>query len=306
MIYVIAAAFMLFCLSFVCYYITFHSPNKGDGNHYSIPSGQQYQKNKELMRRLIDEFLALEYEEVEVVAYDGRLLRGKYYHCSDDAPVDICFHGYRGTSARDFCGGAKIPLELGHNILVVDQRAQGKSEGHSICFGIKERFDCLSWINFALCRFGEDVEINLFGVSMGASTVLMASGHELPENVKCIVADCPYSSVEKIIRKVCRDRRLSDRLFYPFIYLGALLFAGIKLEQGDCVQAVKDAKVPILLIHGEEDHFVPCEMSEEIQKANMRLIHRVTFPQAGHGISYIEDKTRYEALVHEFLRKCSG
>lgn len=288
-------------VSFICYYIAFFSPHKGAGDHYNLPVGEQYEKHRERMLGYIDDFLKLDCEKIEIIAYDGKKLRGRYYHVNDDAGVDICFHGYRGTGIRDFCGGSRIAMAMGRNVILVDQRAHGESQGHSICFGIKERYDCLSWINYVLCRFGEDVDINIYGVSMGASTVLLASGLELPENVKHIVADSPYTSAGEIIKKVCGDMKIPASLAYPFIYIGALIFAGIRLDCCDCVSAVKNAKIPILIIHGEDDRFVPCRMSEKIQKANPKLIHRVTFPNAGHGISYIEDKDRYEQLIRQFI-----
>lgn len=291
---------LLIC--FICYYIVFFSPHRGAGDHHALPAGVQYEKHKERMLGYIDDFLKLDCEKLEILSYDGKILRGRYYHVNDDAGVDICFHGYRGTGIRDFCGGSRIAMGMGRNVILVDQRAHGESKGHSICFGIKERYDCLSWINYAMCRFGDDVDINIYGVSMGASTVLMASGLELPDNVKHIVADSPYTSAGDIIKKVCADLKLPVFLVYPFIYLGALIFAGVKLDSCDCVSAVKKARIPILLIHGEEDRFVPCEMSETIRKANPKLIHRVTFPNAAHGISYIEDKERYEQLINQFIK----
>jgi len=300
--YFIWVILFILLICFICYYIVFFSPHRGAGDHHALPAGVQYEKHKERMLGYIDDFLKLDCEKLEILSYDGKILRGRYYHVNDDAGVDICFHGYRGTGIRDFCGGSRIAMGMGRNVILVDQRAHGESKGHSICFGIKERYDCLSWINYAICRFGDDVDINIYGVSMGASTVLMASGLELPDNVKHIVADSPYTSAGDIIKKVCADLKLPVFLVYPFIYLGALIFAGVKLDSCDCVSAVKKARIPILLIHGEEDRFVPCEMSETIRKANPKLIHRVTFPNAAHGISYIEDKERYEQLINQFIK----
>ena len=164
---------MLFILliCFICYYIVFFSPHRGAGDHHALPAGVQYEKHKERMLGYIDDFLKLDCEKLEILSYDGKILRGRYYHVDDDAGVDICFHGYRGTGIRDFCGGSRIAMGMGRNVILVDQRAHGESKGHSICFGIKERYDCLSWINYAMCRFGDDVDINIYGVSMGASTV---------------------------------------------------------------------------------------------------------------------------------------
>lgn len=301
MLYLLIAGGLVLLISFICYYIVFFSPQGTQEDHYSLPVGEQYDKYREKMTGYIDDFLSLDCEIVEIVSREGLLLRGRYYHLNDSAPVDICFHGYRGTGVRDFCGGSRIMMKMGHNVLLVDQRAHGESQGHSIGFGITERYDCLSWVDYAICRFGEDREINLIGVSMGAATVLMAAGLDLPENVRHIIADCPYNAPADIIMKVGRDMKLPMSLVYPFIKLGALVFGHFNPESADCVRAVKDAKMPILLIHGEDDRFVPCEMSAVIQKANPRLIHRVTFPDAAHGISYIVDKERYEALVREFF-----
>lgn len=146
----------------------------------------------------------LTFESVFITSFDGVKLYARYYHVRDGAPLQIQFHGYRGSALLDFCGGNKLAREIGHNTLVVDQRAHGKSGGNTITFGINERYDCLSCINYAVERSGKETPIFLSGVSMDAATVLMASELNLPDNVIGIIADSPYSSPEEIIRKVCR------------------------------------------------------------------------------------------------------
>ena len=130
--------------------------------------------------------------------------------------------------------------------------------------------------------------------------MLMASGLELPGNVRCIIADCPFSTPEAIIRKACVDMGLPQRFVYPFISLGARIFGGFDLTEGNTSEAVKRAKLPILIIHGEEDRFVPCEMSREICASNPQ-VELVTFPKAGHGLSFVTDRLRYEAVIRDFL-----
>ena len=104
-----------------------------------------------------------------------------------------------------------------------------ESEGNVITFGIKERHDCISWINFVIEEFGEDIEIALAGVSMGGSTVLLASGMDLPKNVKMILADSSFHNAKDIIKKCVKDLKLPADIFYPFIKLGAKLYGKFDL-----------------------------------------------------------------------------
>ena len=209
------------------------------------------------MLSLICELDGIPFEPVTITAFDGVQLCGRYYHVRDGAPVQIELHGYRGNALRDFCGGNKLAREAGMNTLLVDERANGRSGGRTITFGVKERRDCLSWIECANSRFGP-VPIFLAGVSMGAATVLMAAGLPLPANVAGIIADCPYSSPEAIIRKVCReDMHLPPALLMPFVRLAARLFGRFRLDGASAVEAARDTGIPILLLHGEDDRFVP-------------------------------------------------
>ncbi len=292
---------LVLAISFWTYTVAFYSPKNRKYDIYDIPLGEQYTPSKARMIKLIDEMNNIPYEEVVITSFDGKKLYGRYYHVSDEAPLQIEFHGYRGTAIRDFCGGNKLAREMGHNTLAVDQRANGKSGGVTITFGLKERKDCLCWIDYACKRFGKEKEIYLSGVSMGATTVIMASGENLPANVKGIIADSPFSSPEDIIFCVTKDMGYPPKLAMPFIRLGARLFGGFNLRETTAAEAVKRANVPILIIHGEEDLFVPCKMSEEIYNARPDKITRKTFEKAGHGLSYIEHTQSYEQAVLQFL-----
>lgn len=270
----------------------------------AIPTEEQYQKEKDWMAAMMREMNELPFEEVSIQAFDGTKLAAKYYHIGDGAPLQIMLHGYKSSPLRDFCGGHKVAQKMGMNTLVADQRAHGKSGGHTLTFGVKERQDCLSWVQYAVRRFGREQEIILTGLSMGAATVLMASELDLPENVKGIIADCPYSSPKAIICKVGEYMKLPVKLMYPLVALGARLFGHFNLNECSAAQAVKHTKVPILLIHGEDDRFVPCEMGREIYEANKEMITLETFPGAGHGLSYILDCERYERTVRKFVQEC--
>ncbi len=292
-------AFAVVLISYYCYRKAFFSPRL---NRTAIPAleGAQYEPHRDAMRRIFVQLADRPFEEITIESHDGLTLYGKYYHIQDGAPLGIAFHGYRSSAMTDIAGGSELCFELGHNLLLIDQRAHGKSQGDTITFGILERLDCLAWARYASERF-PDTPMLLYGLSMGATTVLMASALDLPGNIKGIVADCPYCSPKAIIKKVCEEQGFPPNLSYPFIYLGALLFGRFRLNQVTADQAVTQAKVPILIIHGESDGFVPCDMSEDVRKACPERITRHTFPGADHGICYLVDTPRYKKVVKEFV-----
>ncbi len=242
------------------------------------------------------------FEPIYIKSFDGLSLFGRYYQGRADAPLFIEFHGYKGDALRDLCAEDMVFKSLGASTLIVDQRAHGKSEGTTISFGVKERFDCLSWVKWANERFGE-IPIFLAGISMGASSVLMASNLDLPKNVRGIIADCAYSSPKDIIKKVCRDIGLPPRLIYPFISAGARFFGKFDLNKFSPKKSVASAKAPIIIMHGEADSFVPCHMSGEIYDSCASEKYLFTFKDAGHGFSFATDAEKYEHAVKDFFLK---
>ena len=291
----------LFGGAYYAYRIAFFSPMKGR-DRVPSPKESQYDPYREEMARIYHQLNDRPYETVSIRSHDGLKLTGRYYHVKDGAPLDIGFHGYRSHPLTDFSGGSELSFQLEHNVLLVNQRAHVDSEGRSITFGIQERQDVMSWVYYAVDRFGLDTKIILYGVSMGAATVLMASELELPGNVKGIIADCPYASPMEIILHVAKKMPIPVWLIKPFVILGAKIYGGFDLRETDAIRAVKNAKVPILIIHGEDDRYVPCEMSD-IVSHNPELVTRYTFPEAAHGISYLVDTPRYQKIVTEFMEK---
>ena len=299
-IFLIVVLFLILFVSFLAYMECFHSPASRADNPYASIEGEQYADIHDNMLAITRIMERAQAEEVTIHSYDGLLLKGRYYQTNHDAPILILFHGYRSHPSRDCAGAYMLGKKMGFNILAVDQRAHCKSGGRVITFGICERHDCASWAEYAASRF-PDSPIVLAGLSMGAATVLMASELKLPKSVCAILADCPYSSPSAIIRKVCIDRKIPDWLAYPFVQLGARLFGGFPINKCSAEDAVKHANVPILLLHGEDDRFVPCDMSKAIHSANPDLIRLHTFPYAGHGLCYMTDPIRYEQIVTRFL-----
>lgn len=290
--------------AYYAYRVAFYVAPQYKQDRYDLPQGEEFREKREIMCMCIQRLHDLPYEAVTITAKDGKKLFGRYYHTADGAPVQIQFHGYRGSAMRDFCGGTAFARKLGHNALVVDQRSHGHSEGHTITFGVRERYDCQSWARYAYERFGKNTPLILSGVSMGAATVLMASDLELPETVCGIVADSPYSSPQDIITKVAGEFGLPPKPAAALCSLGALLYGHFRVGNGSALHSVRCTKLPILLLHGEADQLVPCRMSKEIYDACASEKELQTFPGASHAMCYLEDPQRYESIVGDFLQRC--
>ena len=266
----------------------------------------KFQMNRGFLESLINRISSEPYELVEITAYDGVKLAAKYYHSRDGAPIHAIFHGYKSSPERDGSGGGCDALDLGHNLLLVFERAHGMSEGETISFGIRERYDVLSWMMYLTERFGEQSEIILIGTSMGGASVLMASELALPSAVKCIIADCPYSVPKDIILNSAREMGYPTGLIYPFIRLGARIFGGFDLEAASAMSAVENSKIPIIIAHGEDDSVVPVEMSREmaaVAEGSGVECHLKTFEGAEHCMSFIISYEEYTAWRNELLRK---
>ena len=291
----------LFSISYYIYRTAFYSPRNAHPTLDVEMEGSQYQAVRDHIYRIAHVMERYPFESVTIESHDGLKLHGRYYHLKDGAPVEIICHGYRSHPYRDCSGGHSLSRKLGYNALVIDQRAHGESEGVTISFGINERLDCQRWAHYAAARFGRDVPLILSGLSMGAATVLMASELELPKSVCAIIADSPYSTPSAILEKVCLDRRYPVFLCRPLIRLAAFLFGRFRIDACTAKDAVRHATVPILLIHGEDDRLVPWTMSQEIACACASPATLEIFPDAGHGLCYVNDPLKYEQVVVSFL-----
>lgn len=289
--------------SYFCYRLAFSVPEQSREALFEMPDTEQYAPYSAEARQMISDALEIPYKEAVVTSYDGLRLFGKCYIASADAPWLIMLHGYRSGAERDFCGGLKFGIDSGFNVLLVDQRAHGKSEGKCLTFGIKERYDCLTWINYVISQAGGSCKIALYGMSMGAATVLMAAGSGLPKNVACIVADCGYTSPKAIIKKVIREMHYPVFPTYALVRLGGMLFGGFDIEEYSAVQAMEKCDIPVLFIHGDDDRFVPCDMGRENHRhCRAEGKKLLIVPNAGHGMSYMSDKRAYLGTVSEFLK----
>lgn len=287
----------------ICFHITFYVPKPKNGIHPEVPlpNNEIYAPYKPMMDAWTQDVLKMPHAHFTITSLDGLTLHSNFYEYAPGAPIELMFHGYRGSALRDLSGGVARCFALKRSCLIVDQRCAGRSEGTVITFGIKEHQDCLRWIDFMVDHFGPEVKIILTGISMGAATVLMAAEHPLPSNVIGVLADCGYTSAEAIIKAVIRKMHIPVPLLYPFIKLAAKLYGHFDLESESPIEAVKNCKLPVIFFHGEADDFVPCYMSQENFDACTSRKTLCTVPGAGHGLSFPAQQEWYIAQLEAFF-----
>ncbi|MBQ9648692.1 MAG: alpha/beta hydrolase, partial [Oscillospiraceae bacterium] len=156
----------------------------------SIAGSEKNEAFLEELRAASERLAARENETVEIIAHDGEKLVGHWIQAQNPKRIIIAMHGWRGSWHKDFGLVADAYLENGCSVLYAEQRGQNNSGGDYIGFGLTERYDCLDWALAANRQYGGKLPIYLCGVSMGATTVLMAARLDLPVNVRGIIADC--------------------------------------------------------------------------------------------------------------------
>ncbi|MBQ9510772.1 MAG: alpha/beta hydrolase [Clostridia bacterium] len=252
-------------------------------------------------RRKVD---ALPKEEIYITSHDGLKLYGRLVEVKEAKATVILFHGFRSCTDNDFSSVLWKYTDMGMNVLMITHRAHGKSEGKYISMAVNESRDCVKWAEYTANRFGNDMPIILEGISMGASTVLMACDKPMPSSVKGIIADCGFTSPEEIFCHVARrNMHLPVKLLMPIFRLYFKLFAHAKTTEISALDTVKNTKIPILFIHGEDDDFVPYAMGVKLNEACASPHKFISVPGAGHGQSYLVNPEKCDEALKEFLAK---
>ena len=241
------------------------------------------------------------YEELTAISFDGLRLFGRYYKNGDSKGTILLFHGYRSAAKRDFSCIVKVYYEMGLNVLLVDERAHGKSEGKLITFGVKESRDVVSWIELLDKKYG-DKEYVLDGISMGATTVMLATRFNLGERVKGIIADCGFTSPAEIIGIVSeRNFHISGKISVPVMNLLCKIIGGFDLKEFSTEKILKNNTIPISFLHGKDDGFVPKYMSEVAYGAAGGEKQIYIVDGADHGMSYLKDRQEVTKRLSNFL-----
>ena len=241
------------------------------------------------------------YSDKYIESYD-KLQLHSYVVTQNSNKWAIVVHGY-GGSGKLMSDKSKYFYDMGYNVLIPDLRGHGKSEGDYIGMGWKDRLDIISWINFII-KENPNAEIVLHGTSMGAATVLMTSGENLPSNVKAIVADCAYTSAWDEF-----SYQLETYLKVPSYYILNVtnmvtkLKAGYSLKEASALESVKKATVPILFIHGDKDKFVPYSMMDKLYDATNSPKEKLTIEGGEHANSDLVSPFLYWLTVEDFLNQ---
>ncbi len=265
-------------------------------------SGTDWSRYAQMMQERKEYMMAQPHEEVWARSEDGLRLHAAYFPNHDSKKVAICLHGYTSQGMSDYIGLSGYYLKHGFAMLLPDARAHGQSEGEYVGFGCLDRHDLMGWIRWIIRKCGPDVEILLHGTSMGGATVLMASGLSLPSQVKGIVADCGFTSPKEVFTHVLHS--MYHLPAFPMIQIASFVNrrkAGYGLDDCNAAREVRKAKVPILLIHGSEDGFVPCWMCDKIYENCASPKKKLIIEGAAHAESYYKAPETYEHALDELI-----
>lgn len=241
----------------------------------------------------------------QMKSIDGLWLHALYLPAEHAKRFVLLSHGYKGSSFGDFAYTARFLHEHQCNLLFIDQRCCGESEGEYITFGAKEQYDILRWTYYIARRNQEGLPIYLYGESMGAAAVLMASGHELPGEVKGLIADCGFQSMKAELKDIASN-------WFHLNWVELLLFrvdlfcrflAGFCMRDADTAEAMKTNRRPVLFFHGEKDTYVnPVNTfrNYSLCRAPKEL---VIVPQARHLCSAYEQPEFYREKLLKFFER---
>lgn len=243
-------------------------------------------------------------KKITIKSFDGLNLQGYYIEGENPNRTIICVHGYHGSPVHDFGGATEDLLKLA-NVLLIDQRAHGESEGKYITFGVLESRDCVDWAKWVCKENGAEHNIYLDGVSMGATTVLLASVGGLPSNVRGIIADCGFTSPEEILRNITQKMfKINTNILLSSIDIYCRIFAGFSLSQMHTVDAMSKNSIPILFAHGVMDNLVPHQMTQAAFDACSAPKYLVLSQKANHGMSYMVDFEKYTKAIGNLFSEC--
>ena len=253
----------------------------------------------EYHKPLIEEMNRMEFKELSIISFDNLTLYG-YLLRGNPKEVVICVHGYKSSMQEDFCDKIQMYIKRGSTVLLLNDRAHGKSEGEYLGFSEHDKRDVARWVQL-INNMYDDPKIYLHGVSMGGATVIHCADMKL-KNVCGIIDDCGFDSIVSISKYLIKD--IYHLPYFPFgdlAWFWSVIITGISFNTSLGEDCVRNTDIPILFIHGKEDHFVPCYMSEKMYEAcaSPKELHLIE--DCGHAAAYMVATEEYTAAVNRLL-----
>jgi len=243
-------------------------------------------------------------QDVCIKSFDGLNLHAVFLKGESEQRTIICVHGYHSEASRDFSLALEPLLKRG-NLLMIDQRSHGKSEGKYITFGVHEAKDCKAWAEWLLDKMGPEHPVYFDGVSMGGTSVLFASSLDLPKNVRGIIADCSFTSPYEIIENLAQKAfKITPKLLISSIDLYCRIFAHFSLKEISTPVAMKKNTRPILFAHGKNDNLVPYTMTQAAYDAYDGKKYLILAEDADHGLSFLYENEKYSDAITDLIEYC--
>lgn len=303
----IVISLLIFLLCFLVVQLYFVRPRAQELNEYGEDWNRKvdpdYQKYHDEALAGTQWFRTQKYEEVSIQSFDNLKLCAYFLPAEKEtADTILLVHGYKAFGLYEFGSRVRFLHEQGWNLLIVDDRAHGRSEGKYIGFSILDRIDVCDWIDYLNQRFESKGRIVLHGVSMGGATVLLAAGTTESRNVKGVVADCGYSSgFDEVAVQITKLAHLPK---FPFLYICVWwlkVLAKYDIAENPAREVIKNYDGKLLIIHGDDDAIVPTYMGREIFDAATCDKDIMIVEGAKHALSYTYAHEVYQAKFKEFL-----
>ena len=253
----------------------------------------------EYQNQFLDNFYKHDFEELDIMSFDNLRLHG-YLLKGNPKEVVICVHGYKSKPEFDYCDKIEMYKKRGCTCLFVCDRAHGKSEGRYIGFSELDKYDVAKWVD-KINELYDNPNIYLHGVSMGGATVIHCADMKL-KNVKGIIDDCGFNSIRGITQALFKISY--GYPYFPVGYIAGMwskLIAHIDFDASIGEKCVANTDVPILFIHGKQDHFVPCYMSENMYKVCNSPKELLIVEDAGHAACYMMAEEKYADAVNRLM-----
>ncbi len=251
----------------------------------------------------MDYMSKLDYEELSITSFDGLALKANYYKNSNNDPskVAILIHGYKATPLNNFSTSGKYLLDMGYNLVMIYQRTHGKSEGKYITFSKKEMLDLELWTNY-FDKKEEVKEIILYGVSMGASTLMNTSNRFNSNKIKLLVFEAGFIKMSRMIKDSLKRKNKLLLLFYPLVKIHSLVFAHFRISGFDISKKLKECNYKALFIHGKEDRLI--NYKDTIHAFDNKIDNKelLLIDGAGHNMCNLYNKEIIKEKIEEMIK----